>query len=465
VKKVEVLSAAVASGVTAAFGSPLGGVLFSLEVVSSYFPPKTMWRSFFCSIVTALVLLWLDPMQSGQLVEFSMTINQWQWFELAPFVLLGVLGGAMGALFIRFNVAATQFRRGNRWLRARPTLDVLILTFVTACLAFPNMFMRGNSGSLLAQLFADCNVSSVSSDDDYNQGSDSVMAALCENDNDPWGYIGLLVIAFIVRFLLTTVTYGASIPSGVFMPTLVTGALLGRVVGWLMWMWHRSVGDVGVFAICAGKSQCISPALYAVIGAASVLGGITRMTVSLAVILFEVTGAGGAETIVPIMVAVVCSKWSGDAFGAAGLYGRLIELNGLPHIDTHSEVDLPNPAAEMMAAEPVCLLTYGQTLRSIQNLLADVPFHGFPIIDNKRDRLVTGFIARADIEALIGTQAHALARTRASAHGWRTALARLCFAAHPTLRSCVRPFPLAFPVPLFALQTACRRWTSPAPTR
>jgi chloride channel 3/4/5 len=43
----------------------------------------------------------------------------------------------------------------------------------------------------------------------------------------------------------------------------------------------------------------------------------SRIIVSLAVIMFEITG--GLEYIVPIMVAVVCSKWCGDAFGRGGM--------------------------------------------------------------------------------------------------------------------------------------------------
>jgi chloride channel 3/4/5 len=51
-KRREVLSAAAASGVAVAFGAPIAGVLFSLEEVSYYFPPKTLFRTFFCCIVS-----------------------------------------------------------------------------------------------------------------------------------------------------------------------------------------------------------------------------------------------------------------------------------------------------------------------------------------------------------------------------------------------------------------------------
>jgi chloride channel 3/4/5 len=71
----EIVTAASATGVAVAFGSPIGGVLFSLEVclqrrikhhptadefasqeMTINWPIKTMWRSFFCALVANVVL-------------------------------------------------------------------------------------------------------------------------------------------------------------------------------------------------------------------------------------------------------------------------------------------------------------------------------------------------------------------------------------------------------------------------
>ena len=54
------------------------------------------------------------------------------------------------------------------------------------------------------------------------------------------------------------------------------------------------------------------------VGAAAVLGGVTRMTVSLVVIMFELTG--GVRYIVPLMAAAMASKWVGDALGRLAHY-------------------------------------------------------------------------------------------------------------------------------------------------
>ncbi len=71
----------------------LGGVLFSLEEVSYYFPYKTLWRSFFCAMVGALVVRSINPYGNGHDIQFSIDYSiPWASFELVPFILLGILG-------------------------------------------------------------------------------------------------------------------------------------------------------------------------------------------------------------------------------------------------------------------------------------------------------------------------------------------------------------------------------------
>src|SRR6478735_11779955 len=101
-KRREVISAAAAAGVAVAFGAPLGGVLFGLEEVSYFFPAKTLFRTFFCCIVAALSLKFLNPYGTHKIVMFEVRyLVDWEFFELSSFILTGVLGGALGALFIK----------------------------------------------------------------------------------------------------------------------------------------------------------------------------------------------------------------------------------------------------------------------------------------------------------------------------------------------------------------------------
>lgn len=92
-KKREILSAAAAAGVSVAFGAPIGGVLFSLEEVSYYFPLKTLWRSFFCALIAAFVIRSINPFGNEHSVLFYVKYNEpWIFFELVPALVLGILG-------------------------------------------------------------------------------------------------------------------------------------------------------------------------------------------------------------------------------------------------------------------------------------------------------------------------------------------------------------------------------------
>ena len=93
-KTREILSACAAAGVGVAFGSPIGGVLFSLEEISSHFPLKTMWRSYFCALVATSVLAAMNPFRTGQLVMFQVSYDRdWHFFELFFYVIIGIFGG------------------------------------------------------------------------------------------------------------------------------------------------------------------------------------------------------------------------------------------------------------------------------------------------------------------------------------------------------------------------------------
>ena len=83
-----------------------------------------------------------------------------------------------------------------------------------------------------------------------------------------------LLLFFFIWFFLTIVTYGTAIPAGIFLPGILIGCSLGRMLG--LFIVNNIVKD-------------IHPSTYAIIGAASVLAGYSRLSFSLAVIMLETT--------------------------------------------------------------------------------------------------------------------------------------------------------------------------------
>ena len=71
-----------------------------------------------------------------------------------------------------------------------------------------------------------------------------------------------------------------------------------------------------------------------------------HISVCLVVIMFEVTG--GYEYVLPVMVAVMMSKWVADAFGKSSIYNDLIHLKGYPHLDNKREYAFSERACDVM---------------------------------------------------------------------------------------------------------------------
>jgi chloride channel 3/4/5 len=94
-RKRQLLAAAAAAGVSVAFGSPLGGVLFGLEELGRFADESgTMWRAFVTSALAAVALQYVDPFGTARLVLFQATAasDAWRGFELVPWAILGVIG-------------------------------------------------------------------------------------------------------------------------------------------------------------------------------------------------------------------------------------------------------------------------------------------------------------------------------------------------------------------------------------
>uniref|UniRef100_A0A2H1VYK4 Chloride channel protein n=1 Tax=Spodoptera frugiperda TaxID=7108 RepID=A0A2H1VYK4_SPOFR len=433
-KKREILSAAAAAGVSVAFGAPIGGVLFSLEEVSYYFPLKTLWRSFFCALIAAFILRSINPFGNEHSVLFFVEYNKpWIFFELIPFVGLGIIGGCIATIFIKANIFWCRYRKFSK-LGQYPVTEVLVVTLVTAIIAYPNPYTRMNTSELIYLLFNQCGISN--SDplwwvlvftcitleyvpslfrvylmtfalcSDYNRNFTDVNSAIEKAAAGPGVYhaIWLLVLALVLKLVMTIFTFGIKVPCGLFIPSLALGAIAGRIVGIGVEQLAYNYPRIWLFSgECSTGDDCITPGLYAMVGAAAVLGGVTRMTVSLVVIMFELTG--GVRYIVPLMAAAMASKWVGDALGRQGIYDAHIALNGYPFLDSKDEFQHTSLAADVMQPkrnETLSVITQdSMTVDDVDTLLKETEHNGYPVVVSKESQYLVGFVLRRDLNLAI----------------------------------------------------------------
>ncbi|KAJ6485834.1 Cl-channel protein [Mycena sanguinolenta] len=388
----KLLAAAGAAGVSVAFGSPLGGVLFGLEELDTFAnESEVMWRGFVASAVAAVSLQYVNPFGTSKLVLFQVTngSDTWRAFELIPWVTLGVIGGILGPLLIKLNVEIALYRR-NSVLNDWPILEVVGVSAITAATSYLVVFSRVQASELVANLFQECDPTKI----DYH--------GLC-NPTAMWENVFLLILTAAMKVFFTAWTFGMMIPAGIFLPTIAIGACLGRAVGLLTQGLHRAYPTAWIFLSCPPdiSVRCVSPGFYAVIGASAMLGGVTRMTISLVVILFELTGA--LSHVLPIMISVMASKWVGDAFGKdGGIYAQWIALRGypwLPPVDFEDKGAQDTGAQLMRPLERLVVIEDERnTVLGLDTLLKDYDFHGFPVV--RREEFL-GFITRDKLRSAL----------------------------------------------------------------
>jgi chloride channel 3/4/5 len=102
---------------------------------------------------------------------------------------------------------------------------------------------------------------------------------------------------------------------------MAVGASFGRFIGLIVRALQSAYPNSAFFSACGADSGvCITPGTYAFLGAAAALSGIMHITVTVVVIMFELTG--GVRYILPTMIVVGVTKMVGMWFGHGGIADR-----------------------------------------------------------------------------------------------------------------------------------------------
>jgi chloride channel 3/4/5 len=101
---------------------------------------------------------------------------------------------------------------------------------------------------------------------------------------------------------------------------MVVGGLMGRIVGHVVQWAVLRVPHWGIWGDCAFSrdGSCIQPGVYGLIAAGATMCGVTRLSVTLAVILFELTGS--LDYVLPFSLAILVAKWTADAIEPNSIY-------------------------------------------------------------------------------------------------------------------------------------------------
>ncbi|KAG5560137.1 hypothetical protein RHGRI_003429 [Rhododendron griersonianum] len=141
--------------------------------------------------------------------------------------------------------------------------------------------------------------------------------------------------------------------------------------------------------------------LYALLGAASFLGGSMRMTVSLCVIMVEITN--NLKLLPLIMLVLLISKAVGDAFNE-GLYEEQARLRGIPLLESRPKYEMRKmQAKEACGNQKVVYFPRVIKVADVVSSLKSNNHNGFPVIDHTRsgETLVIGLVLRSHLLVLL----------------------------------------------------------------
>lgn len=263
-QKITLLSAGAGAGIAATFNTPLGGVLFALEILL----PEVSNRTFLPVVVATgaattigRVLIGPDPAFAVPDVQLSLA-GSLAPSEILSFVLLGLICGVAAWMFIRLLVFMEDgFPKlpGNEYTQNIVGMSIIGLMMVGLTRFYGHSYVDGVGYSVIQSIF------------------DQKMTAA-----------GLLALLFILKMVATTVSLGSGASGGIFSPSLYLGATLGAAFA------------AAIEAIFPDSGLSLPSA--AIVGMAAIVGAGTGGVMTAIVMVFEMTR--DYAIIVPVIVAV-----------------------------------------------------------------------------------------------------------------------------------------------------------------
>nr|XP_003224376.2 PREDICTED: chloride channel protein 2 [Anolis carolinensis] len=405
-RNIEMLAAACAVGVGCCFAAPIGGVLFSIEVTSTFFAVRNYWRGFFAATFSAFIFRVLAVWNKDEETITALFKTRFRLDfpfdlqELPAFAVIGIASGFGGALFVYFNRKIVQFMRKqkaiNRFLMKKRLLFPALVTLLIATLTFPPGFGQFMAGQLtqketLVTLFDNRTWAKQGLAEEFEYVGAS------EAWKHPRSNVFVTLVVFILmKFWMSALATTIPVPCGAFMPVFVIGAAFGRLVGESMAAWFPDGihTDSNIYRIVPGG--------YAVVGAAALSGAVTH-TVSTAVIVFELTGQ--ISHILPVMIAVILANAVAQSLQPS-LYDSIIRIKKLPYLPElgwgHHEKY--NVRVEDIMVRDVRYITLNCRYRDLQDVLHSTKMKSLALVESVESMILLGSIERTQIVALLNDQ-------------------------------------------------------------
>jgi CIC family chloride channel protein len=343
-----------ASGIAAAYNAPIAGAVFASLIVLGNFSMNLFAPLVFSSVIAAMVsrsFFGIEPWY--KIPPFpAATLSQLPWF-----VLLGVLCGVVGAVFLKLlRLGEERFRKLNWPVYLRLTFAGFIVGIIA--IGFPGVCGNG-----------------------FSVTNDILHEKFLTAANPLLWLAGLLV----AKWVATAATVGAGTVGGVFTPTLFVGAAAGALFGTVL---HQ----------LGGWAAGVPAGAFALVGMGAVLAATTRSPLLAMIMIFELSL--DYSLVPPLMLACVVSILVARQLHGESVYMEHMRVKGLA---LGQETSRPGETMEQTIGDfmraPVTPVRESTPLREIADRFLINSNNFLPVVD-ARQRLL-GVVALQDLKEFL----------------------------------------------------------------
>lgn len=275
------VASGVAAAISAAFGTPLAGVIFAMEVVVMEYTVI----GFTPVILASVSAVALSRAIFGSAAAISVPELQLLSLSELPFVaIMGAFIGLIAAAFIHLTMlTSTLFNQYPIWLR---TSIAGVITGIIA-LAIPQVM---------------------------GTGYDTIDSLLILNPEVGIG-LGVVLLLLLAKTVATATTIGLGMPAGLIGPTLFIGAAAGSAAGLIGASWLTNFTHIS---------------MYSILGMAAMMAATLQAPLAALVYLVELS-SNPAITLPGMIAVITASLTTRVLFGKSSIYRHLMLARGLDY--------------------------------------------------------------------------------------------------------------------------------------
>ncbi len=265
-----IVACGAAAGIASAYNAPIAGSFFVAEIILGTIAMESLGPLAVSAVIATLTVRVLT---SAHVLYRVPAFQLNSPLEMGPYVLLGLISGALAPWFLRSLRQAESFFVSLKFpLVARLAFGGLLV----GAIAITVPRVAGNGYSVVVEIL---------------------------NGQLAWK---LLLGVALCKWLATMASFGSGAPGGVFTPSLFMGASSGYLFGYLVHsIWPAAAQD---------------PRAFALVGMGAFLSAASRAPVMAVIMLFEMTLS--YDIILPLMLCSVIAYYTARGFEGRSLYSE-----------------------------------------------------------------------------------------------------------------------------------------------